>query len=47
MKTEKEIKEKYDELNKRMEAVAPWDSFKIASTDGQRYILEWVLGQHD
>lgn len=47
MKTEDEIKEKYDELNKRMGAVAPWDSFNIATTDGQRYILEWVMGQHD
>lgn len=47
MKTQKEIEEKYDELNQRMAKMSPGDMFGIASSDGQRYILEWVLGQHD
>ena len=47
MKTQKEIEEKYEELNKRMSKMEPGDMFGVASTDGQRYILEWVLGNHD
>ncbi len=47
MKTKEEIEAKYEELNKRMESVVPWDSFNVASIDGQRYIIEWILGQHD
>ncbi len=46
MRTAKEIKAKYDELNERMNKMEPGDMFGTASTDGQRYILEWVLGQH-
>lgn len=46
MRTQKEIEKKYDELNERMAKIMPGDMFNVASTDGQRYILEWVLGQH-
>jgi len=47
MKTQAEIEKKYEELNKRMSKLSPMDSFSIASTDGQRFILEWVLGKHE
>jgi len=68
MKTQKEIEEKYEELNKRMSANMPTEESnkeiaslkgfealeKMAkksadgiSIDAQRYILEWVLGNHD
>ncbi len=43
MRTEAEIKKKYEELNERMLKMTPMDMFGIASTDGQRFILEWVL----
>ena len=43
MKTEKEIKLKYEELNERMMKSEPGDMFGITSTDAQRFILEWVL----
>ena len=47
MKTQKQIEEKMLELNKRMSELGVMDVFGVASTDGQRYILEWVLDQHD
>lgn len=75
MKTQKEIEEKYEILNKRMTDLMPSAqdvqelrdyicgektisgnelmakimarSSDSISTDAQRYILEWVLGQHD
>lgn len=47
MKTQKEIEEKYEELNQRMAKMSPGDFFNVASTDGQRFILEWVLGRDD
>lgn len=43
MKTEKEIKAKKEELNKRMAEISPMDMFSVASTDAQRFILDWVL----
>jgi len=46
MKSQKEIEKKYEELNERMRNLKASQSFDVASTDGQRYILEWVLGQH-
>ena len=46
-KTQFEIQQKYEELNQRMSENTPGDMFGNASVDGQRYILEWVLGQHD
>jgi len=42
-----EIEQKYEEINQRMSEMNGMDMFGTASTDGQRYILEWVLGQHD
>lgn len=47
MKTKFEIEEKHKELSQRMSQTSPGDMFQTASVDGQRYILEWVLGQHD
>ena len=38
-----EIEQKYEELNQRMKNA---DMFSSTSIDGQRFILEWVLGQH-
>lgn len=73
MRTQKEIEEKYEELNQRMADLIPNEKdlqnlreklsgnkelsgetlIKImalpihtVSTDAQRYILEWVMGQH-
>ena len=47
IRSRKEIEEKYEELNQRMqENSGSGDFFNIASTDGQRFILEWVLKQH-
>ncbi len=47
IRSRKEIEEKYEELNERMREIsAKGDIFNVASTDGQRYILEWVLMQH-
>ena len=68
MKTQKEIEEKYEELNKRMSDNMPTEesnkelaslkgfhalekmgktSTDAISIDAQRYILEWVMGNHD
>ena len=47
LKSRFEIEQKYEELNQRMSKVSPMDMFGTASTDGKRYILEWVLGLHD
>lgn len=47
MKTQEEIEKKYEELNQQMAKLDPGQYFEIASTDGQRYILEWVLGNHE
>ena len=47
MKTLKEIEKKYQELNDRMAKIPMWDFWNRASTDGQRYILEWVMDEHD
>lgn len=47
MKTRSEIEKKYEELNEQMSKLSPGQYFEIASTDGQRFILEWILGQHD
>ena len=43
MKTEKEIRVKKAELDKRMAELSVGDMFGVASTDGQRFILDWVL----
>jgi len=47
MKTRAEIEKKFEELNKQMAKLSPGQLFEVASTDGQRFILEWVLGQHE
>ena len=47
LKTEVEILKKYEELNIKMTNLSPEQYFEIASNDGQRFILEWVLGQHE
>jgi hypothetical protein len=47
MKSRAEIEKKFEELNKQMSRLSPGQYFEVASTDGQRYILEWILGQHD
>ena len=46
-KTRPEIEKRYEELNEQMSNLSPGQYYEIASTDGQRYILEWVMGQHD
>ena len=46
LKTAIEIKKKYDELNLQLSQLSPSQYFEIASNDGQRFILEWVMGQH-
>jgi hypothetical protein len=46
MRSQEEIEKKYEELNKQMSSLDPGQFFEIASTDGQRYIIEWILGQH-
>jgi len=38
---------KIKKINARMAKTPVWDFWTNASTDGQRYILEWVLGHHD
>ena len=43
MKTEKEIRAKKEELDKRMANLTVDDMFGVASTDAQRFILDWVL----
>jgi len=43
MKTEKEVRAKKDELDKRMAELKIADMFGITSTDAQRFILDWVL----
>lgn len=43
LRTEEEIKKKLEELDKRMGSMVVSDYFGIASTDGQRFILQWVL----
>ena len=48
MKTRFEIEQKYEELNQRMSQKS--NSFMdptIMSIDGQRWVIEWILGQHD
>ncbi len=47
LKSKFEIEQKHEELSQRMSEKSPRDMFGNASVDGQRYILEWVLGQHD
>lgn len=47
MKSRAEIEKKFEELNKQMAKLSPGQVFEIASTDGQRFILEWILGQHE
>ncbi len=47
LKTEEEILKKYEEINQQMSRLSPGQYFEIASNDGQRFILEWVLGQHE
>jgi len=47
MKTRAEIEKKFEELNEQMSRLSPGQLFEVASTDGQRFILEWVLGQHE
>jgi len=47
IRSRKEIEERYEELNERMREISgKGDIFNVASTDGQRYILEWVMKQH-
>lgn len=43
MRTEDEIEEKYEELNQRMSNMSSDELFNVASTDGQRFILEWIM----
>ena len=47
MKTRPEIEKKFEEINDTMARLSPGQYFEVASTDGQRYILEWILGQHE
>ena len=47
MKSRAEIEKKFEELNEQMAKLSPGQLFEVASTDGQRFILEWVLGQHE
>lgn len=47
MKTRAEIEKKYESLNDQLAKISPGQIFEIASSDGQRFILEWVLGQHE
>ena len=47
MKTRADIEKKFEEVNDTMSRLSPGQYFEVASTDGQRYILEWILGQHD
>lgn len=47
MKTRAEIEKKFEEVNDTMARLSPGQYFEVASTDGQRYILEWILGQHE
>jgi len=50
-KSKFEIEQKLEELNQRMEkhtsSMFSMMDPSVMSIDGQRYILEWVLGQHD
>ena len=43
MRTEEEIIAKKAELDERMRNVSMSDAFTVASTDAQRFILDWVL----
>jgi hypothetical protein len=47
MKSRAEIEKKFEEINKQMAELSIEQVFEIASTDGQRFIIEWVLGQHE
>lgn len=51
MKTRFEIEQKYEELNQRMaqktNSMLPMMDPIIMSIDGQRWLIEWILGQHD
>ena len=47
MKTRAEIEKKFEEVNDMMARLSPGQYFEVASADGQRYILEWILGQHE
>jgi len=44
LRTEKEIRAKKAELDERMAKLTVGDMFGVASTDAQRFILDWVLG---
>jgi len=43
MRTEDEIKEKIKELEQRLETLDPDYVHAVATTEGQKYILDWVL----
>jgi hypothetical protein len=43
MKTREEILQKIKELDSRMDNLTPDYKYAIATTQGQKYILEWVL----
>ena len=43
MKTEEEIQEKIKELDQRLETLDPDYKHAVATTEGQKYILNWVL----
>lgn len=44
MRTKEEIREKIKELEQRLEETDPDYKHAIATTEGQKYILDWVLG---
>lgn len=44
MRSEDEIQEKIKELEKRLEDIDSDYKHAIATTEGQKYILDWVLG---
>ena len=44
MRTEDEIQEKIKELEQRLKTLDPDYVHAVATTEGQKYILDWVLG---
>ena len=44
MRTEEEIQEKIKEIEERLETLDPDYEHAVATTQGQKYILNWVLG---
>lgn len=44
MRTKDEILEKIKELEQRLENIDPDYKYAVATTEGQKYVLDWVLG---